>query len=59
MDSKIRMEQFKTALESQGLRCMGGNPELILYFEDSDEGMYKLWLQNGVIKFCSMSSENL
>jgi len=59
LEAKTTMEQFKIALESQGLKCKGGNPELILYFEDEDETMYKLWFQNEVIKFCSMGIEDL
>jgi hypothetical protein len=41
----------KKALEKEGYRCMGGNPARILYF-NKEEVIYKLWNQNGVIKFC-------
>jgi len=54
MTSKIAMGQFKKVLEAQGLKCSGGNPELLLYFEDKDGIPYKLWLQNEVVKFCCM-----
>jgi len=57
MTSKIAMKQFKKALEAQGLKCKGGNPELILFFDGKDGDAYKLWLQNGVVKFCCTTDE--
>ena len=59
MTSEIAMQQFKKVLEEQGLKCKGGNPALILYFEGENETMYKLWTSNGVVKFCSMGEKSL
>jgi len=59
INSEIMMNQFKISLEGLGLKCNGGNPKLLLYFEDDEENMYKLWVQNGVVKFCSTGEESL
>jgi len=55
--SRIAMDIFEKALKKQGLKCKGGNPDHILYFEDDDGEAYKLWFQYGVVKFCCTTSE--
>jgi len=55
--STVAMNLFGKALEAQGLKCKGGNPDHILYFEDIDGESYKLWIQYGVVKFCCTTNE--
>ena len=50
------LNSFKEASESLGLKCEGGGSSK-LYFSDEDGRYYKLWFQNGVIKFCCTTKD--
>ena len=56
MIAKSFLNSFKEASETLGLRCTGG-AESILYFTDEKGECYKLWFQNGVVKFCCTTKD--